>query len=195
MPPGRKTTRRRAAPPTKARPRSSANPRDLVVITGLSGSGKASALKAFEDLGFYAVDNMPVSLMPPFAELVAHSRDIRRAALVVDVREGQSLEKFPSMLRDIRRTLSTTVLFLEASRAALLARYSETRRPHPLGRQARVTGALQEERHLLEPIRKVADIVIDTTRFNVHELRAYIQNKFMRESDGKSLVISSISFG
>jgi UPF0042 nucleotide-binding protein len=195
MPPGRKTTRRRAAPPAKARPRSSANPRDLVVITGLSGSGKASALKAVEDRGFYAVDNMPVSLMPPFAELVAHSRDIRRAALVVDVREGQSLEKFPSMLRDIRRTLSTTVLFLEASRAALLARYSETRRPHPLGRQARVTGALQEERHLLEPIRKVADIVIDTTRFNVHELRAYIQNKFMRESDGKSLVLSSISFG
>jgi UPF0042 nucleotide-binding protein len=195
MPPGRKTTRRRAARPAKARPRSSANPRDLVVITGLSGSGKASALKAFEDLGFYAVDNMPVSLMPPFAELVAHSRDIRRAALVVDVREGQSLEKFPSMLRDIRRTLPTTVLFLEASRAALLARYSETRRPHPLGREARVTGALQEERHLLEPIRKVADIVIDTTKFNVHELRAYIQNKFMRESDGKSLVISSISFG
>ncbi|MGD0367450.1 MAG: RNase adapter RapZ [Acidobacteriaceae bacterium] len=195
MPPGRKTTRRRAAPPAKARPRSSANPRDLVIITGLSGSGKASALKAFEDLGFYAVDNMPVSLMPPFAELVAHSRDIRRAALVVDVREGQSLEQFPAMLLEIRRTLPTTVLFLEASKAALLARYSETRRPHPLGREARVTGALQEERHLLEPIRKVADIVIDTTKFNVHELRAYIQNKFMRESDGKSLVISSISFG
>jgi UPF0042 nucleotide-binding protein len=138
---------------------------------------------------------MPVSLMPPFAELVAHSRDIRRAALVVDVREGQSLEQFPAMLLEIRRTLPTTVLFLEASKAALLARYSETRRPHPLGREARVTGALQEERHLLEPIRKVADIVIDTTKFNVHELRAYIQNKFMRESDGKSLVISSISFG
>ncbi|MFY9746593.1 MAG: RNase adapter RapZ [Acidobacteriaceae bacterium] len=195
MPPGRKTTRRRAAGAAKTRSRSSAIPRDLVIITGLSGSGKASALKAFEDLGFYAVDNMPVSLMPPFAELVAHSRDIHRAALVVDVREGQSLERFPSMLRDIRRTLSTTVLFLEASRAALLARYSETRRPHPLGREARVTGALQEERHLLEPIRKVADIVIDTTKFNVHELRAYIQGKFMRESDGKSLVISSISFG
>ncbi|MGB9030353.1 MAG: RNase adapter RapZ [Acidobacteriaceae bacterium] len=195
MPPGRKTTRRRVARPAKARPRSSANPRDLVVITGLSGSGKASALKAFEDLGFYAVDNMPVSLMPPFAELVAHSRDIRRAALVVDVREGQSLEQFPAMLLEIRRTLPTTVLFLEASKAALLARYSETRRPHPLGREARVTRALQEERHLLEPIRKVADIVIDTTKFNVHELRAYIQNKFMRESDGRSLVISSISFG
>src|SRR5580700_3234424 len=196
MSPSRKqaTRPRAASAKAKANPASD-QPRDLVVLTGLSGSGKASALKAFEDLGFYAVDNMPVSLMPPFAELVAHSRDIRRAALVVDVREGQSLEKFPAILRDIRRTLSTTVLFLEASRAALLARYSETRRPHPLGRQARVTGALQEERHLLEPIRKVADIVIDTTRFNVHELRAYIQNKFMRESDGKSLVISSISFG
>ncbi len=142
-----------------------------MVLTGLSGSGKASALKAFEDLGFYAVDNMPVMLVPPFAELVADSRDIRRAALVVDVREGQSLEKFPAILRDIRGTLSTTVVFLEAAKAALLARYSETRRPHPLGREERVTRALNEERKLLEPIRKVADVVIDTTRFNVHELR------------------------
>jgi UPF0042 nucleotide-binding protein len=197
MPPSRKPTVRRRATAVrgKSRSRASGNPRDLVILTGLSGSGKASALKAFEDLGFYAVDNMPVSLTPHFAELVAHSRDIRRAALVVDVREGQSLEKFPAILREIRRTLPTTVLFLEASRAALLARYSETRRPHPLGREARVTGALREERRLLEPIRKVADVVIDTTKFNVHELRAYIQSKFVRESDGKSLLISSVSFG
>jgi len=195
MPPSRKKGTRRAAAGGKPRARTPLNPRDLVVLTGLSGSGKASALKAFEDLGFYAVDNMPVSLMPPFAELVAHSRDIRRAALVVDVREGQSLEKFPSILREIRRTLPTTVLFLEASKAALLARYSETRRPHPLGREERVTRALQEERRLLEPIRNVADVVVDTTKFNVHELRAYIQNKFVRENDGKNLLISSISFG
>lgn len=196
MPKGRKTTTRRpAAKRANPRPRVSGNPRDLVILTGLSGSGKASALKAFEDLGFYAVDNMPVSLMPPFAELVAHSRDIRRAALVVDVREGQSLEKFPAMLREIRRILPTTVLFLEASKAALLARYSETRRPHPLGREERVTRALQEERRLLEPIRNVADVVIDTTKFNVHELRAYIQNKIVRENDGKNLLISSVSFG
>ena len=196
MSPSRKSTPRRpAAAGADGRRSAPAHPRDLVILTGLSGSGKASALKAFEDLGFYAVDNMPVSLMPPFAELVAHSRDIRRAALVVDVREGQSLEKFPAMLRDIRRTLPTTVLFLEASRAALVARYSETRRPHPLGREERVTRALQEERRLLEPIRNVADVVIDTTKFNVHELRAYIQGKFVHESDGKSLLISSISFG
>ncbi len=169
--------------------------RELVILTGLSGSGKASALKAFEDLGFYSVDNMPVALIPHFAELVEHSRDIRQAALVVDVREGQSLEQFPAILKDIRRTLPTTVVFLEASKAALLARYSETRRPHPLGREERVTRALGEERRLLEPIRNVADIVVDTTKFNVHELRAYIQSKFVRESDGKSVLISSVSFG
>jgi UPF0042 nucleotide-binding protein len=191
----KKAVRQRTAAPAKSRSKPSTSPRDLVILTGLSGSGKASALKAFEDLGFYAVDNMPVSLTTHFAELVAHSRDIRRAALVVDVREGQSLEQFPAILQEIRSILPTTVLFLEASRAALLARYSETRRPHPLGRQARVSGALHEERRLLEPIRKVADVVIDTTKFTVHELRAYIQSKFVRESDGKSLHISSVSFG
>lgn len=195
MTPPRKSRARKAPVPRRKRVAGADHPRDLVVLTGLSGSGKASALKAFEDLGFYAVDNMPVELMPPFAELVAHSRDIRRAALVVDVREGQSLERFPTILGEIRRKLPTTVVFLEASKAALLARYSETRRPHPLGREERVTAALQEERRLLEPIRQVADIVIDTTKFNVHELRAYIQSKFVRESDGKSLMISSVSFG
>lgn len=194
MPSSRKTPARLRS--TKAQAAKVADqPRDLVILTGLSGSGKASALKAFEDLGFYAVDNMPVALMGPFSELVAHSRDIRRAALVVDVREGQSLERFPALLGEIRRTLPTTVVYLEAADPALLARFSETRRPHPLGRAERVTRAIQEERRLLAPIRQVADIVIDTTKFNVHELRAYIQNKFVRESDGKSLLISSVSFG
>jgi RNase adapter protein RapZ len=190
-------SRKRAAPKSRkgAAPRVPAGGRELVILTGLSGSGKASALKAFEDLGYYAVDNMPVALIPHFAELVEHSRDIRRAALVVDVREGQSLEQFPAILEDIRRTLLTKVVFLEASVAALLARYSETRRPHPLAREERVARALGEERRLLEPIRNVADIVIDTTKFNVHELRAYIQSKFIHESDGKSLIISSVSFG
>jgi RNase adapter protein RapZ len=196
MPSGRKTAGRpRAAAAKSATPLRPDHPRDLVILTGLSGSGKDSALKAFEDLGFYAVDNMPIALMPHFAELVAHSRDIRRAALVVDVREGQSLEQFPAILGQIRHRLSTTVVYLEASKAALLARYSETRRPHPLGRSERVTRALAEERRMLEPIRLVADIVVDTTKFNVHELRAYIQSKFVRETEGKSLLISSVSFG
>jgi RNase adapter protein RapZ len=195
MSPARKLVSHRRAPAKNGRPTAPPHPRNLVILTGLSGSGKASALKAFEDLGFYAVDNMPVSLMPPFAELVAHSRDIRRAALVVDVREGQSLERFPAILGEMRRILPSTVVFLEASRAALLARYSETRRPHPLGREARVTRALQQEKKLLEPIRNVADVIIDTTKFNVHELRAYIQSKFVRPDEEKTLLISSISFG
>jgi UPF0042 nucleotide-binding protein len=169
--------------------------RELVILTGLSGSGKASALKAFEDLGFYAVDNMPLDLLPRFAELVAQSVEISRAALVVDIREGQRLERFPSTLKEVRRRLSTTVIYLEASKAALVRRFSETRRPHPLGREEMVGGAIQAERKLLDPIRNVADIIIDTSNFNVHELRAYIQNQFERESDGRGLLVSSVSFG
>jgi UPF0042 nucleotide-binding protein len=168
---------------------------ELVILTGLSGSGKASALKAFEDLGFYSVDNLPVELLTRFADLIAQSVETTRAALVVDVREGQGLERFPAMLKEVRKRLSTTVIYLEASEAALLRRFSETRRPHPLGREAMVGPAIQAERKLLDPIRNVADILIDTSNFNVHELRAYVQNTFERESDGKSLLVSSISFG
>jgi len=111
------------------------------------------------------------------------------------VREGQGLERFPSILKQVRRTLSTKVVYLEASKAALVRRFSETRRPHPLGREEMVERAIQAERKLLDPIRNVADVIIDTSNFNVHELRAYIQNKFLRGADGKSLLISSISFG
>ncbi|HTD57224.1 MAG TPA: RNase adapter RapZ [Silvibacterium sp.] len=168
---------------------------ELVIISGLSGSGKASALKAFEDLGYYAVDNLPVELLTPFAELVAQSVEITRAALVVDVREGQRIERFPSMLRELRKHLATTLIYLEASEAALLRRFSETRRPHPLGREAMVAQAIRAERRLLDPVRNVADILIDTTSFNVHELRAHIQNQFERGSSERSLLICSTSFG
>lgn len=169
--------------------------RELVILTGLSGSGKLSALKAFEDLGYYSVDNLPVELLTSFAELVTQSIEITRAALVVDVREGQGLERFPAILREVRKRLSTKVIYLEASTAALVRRFSETRRPHPLGREEMVGPAIQAERKLLDPVRNVADILIDTSNFNVHELRAYIQNQFERESDGKSLLVSSLSFG
>jgi UPF0042 nucleotide-binding protein len=168
---------------------------ELVIISGLSGSGKLSALKAFEDLGYYAVDNLPVELLTPFAELVAQSVEITRAVLVVDVREGQRIERFPSILRELRKRLSTTVIYLEASEAALLRRFSETRRPHPLGREAMVVQAIRAERGLLDPVRNVADVLIDTTNFNVHELRAHIQNQFERGSNGRSLLICSTSFG
>ncbi|MGC2163245.1 MAG: RNase adapter RapZ [Silvibacterium sp.] len=169
--------------------------RELVILTGLSGSGKLSALKAFEDMGFYAVDNLPVELLPSFAELVSQSVEITRAAIVVDAREGRGLERFPAILKEIRRKLSVKVVYLEAMKAALLRRFSETRRPHPLGHGEMVSQAIQAEHKLFAPVRKAADVVIDTTNFNVHELRAYIQNQFRRDSTGNSLLVSSISFG
>jgi UPF0042 nucleotide-binding protein len=165
--------------------------RSLIIITGLSGSGKLSALKAFEDMGHYAVDNMPIDLVPRFAELIGESTTTTKAALVVDVREGQGLERFPQMLQGIRHILPTTVIYLEASEPVLLRRFSETRRPHPLGRQEMVASAIRAERKLLDPIRNVADVIIDTSNFNVHELRAYIQDKFAGAGDGKDLLISS----
>ncbi len=168
---------------------------ELVILTGLSGSGKASALKAFEDLGFYSVDNMPLDLIPAFADLVRQSAEINRAALVVDVREGQRLDRFPAILRQVRKVLATTVVFLEASNAALLRRFSETRRPHPLGRTETVVRAIDAERKVLDLIRNVADISMDTSNYNVHELRNYIQKKFERGDTGKNLLVSSISFG
>jgi UPF0042 nucleotide-binding protein len=196
MPGTKKSVRIRHPRAPRAKPALDPRPqRELVILTGLSGSGKGSALKAFEDMGFYAVDNLPVDLLPSFAELVSTSAEITRAALVVDVREGQRIERFPAMLKQLRRHLSTKVVYLEATKAALVRRFSETRRPHPLGRQKMIGDAIQAERKLLDPVRNVADILIDTTKFNVHELRAYIQNQFERESDGKSLLVSSLSFG
>jgi UPF0042 nucleotide-binding protein len=186
----------KAAPAPKPKPKPTpSRTSELVILTGLSGSGKASALKAFEDLGYYSVDNLPLELLPRFADLVRQSAEIDRAALVVDVREGQALERFPAILQQIRKSLATTVIFLEASEAALLRRYSETRRPHPLAKSGMVRSALESERSMLNPIRNVADITLDTSNFNVHELRAHLQAKFESESTGKRLLISSISFG
>src|SRR6266536_2722756 len=118
---------------------------ELVIITGMSGSGKASVLKAFEDLGYYCVDNLPVGLIPRFAELVGQSSEIERTALVVDVREGTQLEALPAIVKSVRRIISTKVLFLEASDSILLRRYSETRRPHPLGTKTSVKASLATE--------------------------------------------------
>src|ERR1700744_4763719 len=168
---------------------------ELVILTGLSGSGKLSALKAFEDLGYSSVYNLPLQLVPRFADLVRQSAEIERAALVVDVREGMRLEEFPSILKDVSKVLPTHVVFLEASEEALIRRFSETRRPHPMGRSETVVKSIRAERKRLEPIRNVADIVLDTTKFNVHELRARINSQFEREESDQSLMVSSNSFG
>jgi len=168
---------------------------ELVVLTGMSGSGKLSALKAFEDLGYYSVDNLPLELIPRFADLVRQSAEIKRAALVVDVREGMRLDRFPAILKQVRKALPTRVVFLEASDDVLVRRFSETRRPHPMGRSQTVVEGIRAERKRMDPIRNVADIVLDTTKFNVHELRAHINEQFEREAGAKDLTISSASFG
>jgi len=170
-------------------------PPELVIITGMSGSGKASVLKVFEDLGYYCVDNLPVELIPEFAELAMQSSDIRRTALVVDVREGEKLERLPGILKSVRRMIPTKVVFLEASDAVLLRRFSETRRPHPFGTDAPVKAALKTERRHLGAIRRLADFVIDTSKFNVHELRAHIHERFQEQASGKSILVSCVSFG
>ena len=167
----------------------------LVIITGMSGSGKASVLKAFEDLGYYCVDNLPVGLIPRFAELVGQSSEIERTALVVDVREGKQLEELPAIVKEVRRMISTKVIFLEASDSVLLRRYSETRRPHPLGTNEPVKSSLAAERRHLRHIRAIADLVIDTSKFNVHELRAHITESFEKKENGRNLLVSCVSFG
>jgi UPF0042 nucleotide-binding protein len=170
--------------------------KELVIVTGISGAGKASALKAFEDLGFHAVDNLPLELLPDFAGLVGKSKDIKTAAIVVDVREGQTLDRLPEILKSVKTVLPTRVVFLDAQDAVLVRRYSETRRPHPLGKMETVSRSIVEERQLLDPIRNVADTLIDTSNFNVHELRALIQSRFGHEDDqAKHLLVSCLSFG
>jgi UPF0042 nucleotide-binding protein len=168
---------------------------ELVILTGMSGSGKDSAMKAFEDLGYYSVDNLPLELVPRFADLVSQSPEIERAALVVDVREGMRLERFPAILKQVRKVLPTRVVFLEASEDALVRRFSETRRPHPMGRDETVVHSIRAERKRLDPIRNVADIVLNTTKFNVHELRAHVLAQFERAAGDRKLTISVCSFG
>jgi UPF0042 nucleotide-binding protein len=168
---------------------------ELVIITGMSGSGKGSVIRALEDLGYYSVDNLPIELIPKFAELTRDSPTVRCAALVVDVREGESLKRFPALYASIRRSIPTKLLFLEANDATLVRRFSETRRPHPLGTNRSVHRSIQSERKKLAPIRALADVIIDTSKFNVHDLRETIVEKFRGEREESKIVVYVTSFG
>lgn len=171
--------------------------RQFVVITGLSGSGKGSVLKAFEDLGFYCVDNLPIDLIPKFADLCSSPRSrIERAAVVVDIRGGEALSQLPAMYHALTRdNLKLSLVFLEASDQAVVRRFEETRRPHPLGRDLPVREGIRLERLLLKPMRQLADAAIDTTRMNVHELRDFVQARFGGVAARKTVLISVVSFG
>jgi UPF0042 nucleotide-binding protein len=169
--------------------------RQLVILTGLSGSGKGSVLNTFEDLGFYCVDNLPVALIPTFGELyVEGAGEIDRAALLVDAREGEQIDRLPGIYRKLRSEHPATLVFIEASDEALIRRFSETRRPHPLGGNGSIAEGIREERRRMAPIRRAADVIIDTTKFNVHELRQFIIDRFQNPGR-KPLLISVVSFG
>jgi len=168
---------------------------ELVIITGLSGSGKATVLRSLEDLGYYSVDNLPMDLIPKFAELVSDSPHVAGAALVVDIREGQSFSRFPNLYEEIKTKVKTRLIFLEADDDTLIRRYSETRRPHPMGAENSVARSVKNERKRLAPMRELADLILNTSKYNVHELREVIGEKFSGGNDSTNLQIYVTSFG
>ncbi len=183
-----------------ARARAAASPGDVrfIVITGLSGAGKSQVIHALEDLGYFCVDNLPIALTPTLAGLAGRAgSELKRVAIVVDVRGGAMLARFPSVLSELRamRRLDPVLIFLEASDAALVRRFSETRRPHPLAHDRPVLEGIKEERRRLAPIRKLADRILDTTDLTVHELR----KTFMALSSGRRgrarMLVTFTSFG
>jgi len=185
--------RKSSAASRSAGPEATQKP-ELVIITGLSGSGKGSVLKALEDSGFYAVDNLPVELIPKFAELARDNPGIRGAALVVDIREGAGLKQFPAVFSRIRQSVAAQLVFLEADEGALVRRFSETRRPHPLGGRS-IIKSIRAERARLAPIRTRADLIINTSKFTVHELREFIGERFTGQRDESKIRIYVTSFG
>jgi UPF0042 nucleotide-binding protein len=181
-------------PRTARRPE---EPLTIVVLTGLSGAGKSLASRAFEDLGYFCIDNLPVALIPVFADLCQRSaRAITRAALVVDVREGEFLDEFPVMFDALRRGTGRRVrlIFFEADDETLIRRFSETRRPHPLAREATLEEGIRRERELLAPLRERADLIVDSSRLTVHDLRRYIQDQFSPGDAARPLSLSIVSF-
>ena len=183
--------RKKAAEPKQAIPHKP----ELVVITGLSGSGKGSVLKSLEDLGFYSVDNLPVQLIPKFAELTCNNPSIQAAALVVDIREGAGLKVFPEVFKGIRKSVTARLIFLEADDDAIVRRFSETRCPHPLGTDKSIIRSIRSEREQLASIRAMADLIINTSRFTVHQLRDFIGERFRGQRDQSAIQIYVTSFG
>jgi UPF0042 nucleotide-binding protein len=183
-----------------ARKRHQPNVPDIVIITGLSGSGMSSAVNAFEDLGYFCVDNMPLTLLPTFAQLVRASDDDRgridRAALVISFREGHFLTDFAKQLQVLRRRgLHVSVIFFEASDEILARRFSETRRPHPAERGKGLPDAIRNERKAMRPVRELADEVVDTSEHTVHSLRKLLLNRFSATGESGLMRVEVLSFG
>ena len=172
-------------------------PLSFVVITGLSGAGKSFAIKCFEDMGFFCVDNLPTTLIPTFADLIMHSEQpIHRVALGVDVREGAYLSRLLDIIRELRtRGHAVEVLFLEASEEALVRRYHETRRRHPLAGDGNALDGIRAERKALSDLREVADRIVDTSALTVHQLKDRLVELYVAPKARPGLAPSLVSFG
>ncbi len=178
------------AEPTNAVPQ-------FVLLTGLSGAGKSQAIHALEDLGYFCIDNLPVALIQTFADLTVRDEDPKhRVAVVVDVREGANLTRLPGVYRRLKRRgdLQVSLVFLEAASDVLVRRFSETRRPHPLGRRLSPPEAVSEERRRMAPLRALADHVIDTSALSVHDLRRRVL-ELAGHGEAHPLVVTLQSFG
>ena len=170
----------------------------FIVLTGLSGSGKSQAIRALEDLGYFCVDNLPTTLVPTLAKLSLRGEgDIDKVAIVVDVREGNFLSSFPKIFRKLRKMprLNPVLIFLEASHSALVRRFSETRRPHPLAPGRSASEGIRDERARLNVLRGMADEIVDTSDMTVHELRRFFTSLSRARSARASLVVTLLSFG
>jgi UPF0042 nucleotide-binding protein len=173
---------------------------NFVIITGLSGSGMSSATNAFEDLGYFCVDNLPVTLLSPFARLLSPNDEgiiaIEKAALVIDIRERHFLSDFSDELKKLaRKKLQPFVLFFEAKDEVLQRRFSETRRPHPADNGKGILAAIRSERKAMQNVRETADLIIDTSNETVHTLRRNLVQKFGHTDEGTPLRVQIISFG
>ena len=173
-------------------------PPDIVIITGLSGSGMSSATNAFQDLGYFCVDNLPITMLPTFGRLVTEEEEkgIRRAALVIDIREGSFLADFEKQLKALRALgLKVIVLSFEASDDVLQYRFSETRRPHPAEKGQGLLAAIGDEREAMSRIRAHADQIIDTSDHTVHTLRKFLLERFSLDREGAPMRVQVMSFG
>jgi RNase adapter protein RapZ len=169
---------------------------DILILSGLSGSGKSTAVKALEDIGFFCVDNLPPSLLPRFIELCSTSSEqISKAALVIDAREGIFFEDSIKLIKEYGKTMNRfEILFLDSSTETIVKRYKETRRKHPLSMNGTILDGITKEREMLSELTKIADNVIDTSSFNVHQLRDVIQDKYGKASPQR-ISIDFMSFG
>ncbi|MBT8490325.1 MAG: RNase adaptor protein RapZ, partial [Deltaproteobacteria bacterium] len=169
----------------------------IVIVTGLSGSGKSTALRALEDIGFFCVDNLPVELLPKLLEIqAAATSEISKIALVMDIRGKYFLEKYKDIISSLQKKgFNIEILFLEANDNSLVQRFSETRRSHPLSDSRTVQESIQLERSKLSDLKQMADNVIDTSLYNIHELKDLVQRSYLLPSIDKKLVINLTSFG